>query len=706
MRSSYFKSKKGNFSGDPLDPPRQELENFDDFLNEVKSCAQNIRSHLRMVVDAPVPLLQRLEKFFPEEFAGGVTVALLREELTSFAEAYQGKDSAIDGVINMVTDLQSKNVRAKEALEKVVGSWNEAAHYSQKVEGLRDSIKGMKGAEKLQRNEQKKHDSEQAFQASMGEAASVLSKVLSQQWVNTVELLAELCKFYTSVFQSGAKLSEHLTELGEQFAECKGSEAMKKQSAGVVSEVWTRVEEFLDGAGGKRPLHGTAGAKRRGGAWASLDNDTGMASAVDMESDAPMSKLASSRRFSTLGVLGLRSKGGALRDEESDLDSPGPVMGQTVSAPVGGHFPSSARPSFEESRDELLAALKESGLHTGKTKSPTNNSSEKKEKKSKGETTPKGSAKQQTSPFGAFGGFEDGGSTSSTWGQWPSGKGSANGTQDAWGNDAWPSSHASVGSGGWDNGSAWGSAAGSSMPSQPYNMPSSGRPSLEPGSGPPPSMASLPPSGRPSMDPCGAAPLPISGRPSMEPPLISAASGRPSLDLSSGWGHSGDASQGAWTGESSSNPFSSNSGPASPALRSPLYPPGAGGPSPLSRHPSQGAPPGPPPMQRGGSGGASSPPPPTSPCSHAVGAGAKRGQAPGAGPPSTRRSVPMGGPVPGSAVGYSPWGPVSSGPDAMRRSASHGSPTSPQGPWSSPAARGSPGGGAGQMGRQSSKPCP
>eukprot|EP00971_Amphidinium_carterae_P042754 840356-Amphidinium_carterae.1 len=348
-----------------------------------------MKNHVQMLVDAPVPMLQRLERILPEGITGGVTVALLREELASFAEACKGKNHAIDGVINRASELQSKNVHAKEALEKVVGSWNEAAHYSQKVEGLRSDTtkKSNKVAEKLQRNEQKKHESEQAFQASMGEAASVLSKVLSQQGFHTVGLLAELCNYYTAVFQSSAKLSKNCVELADQFLECQGSDAMAHMREEVVAEVWARVQDFLGSS--KRPLHSTGSRARA--AWSSLDDGTGLeqspnnlGSASETLSSSAPSRLASTRRFSTMGIMGRRSRASPMLDD-SDNDSPEESpMGHAASAPSGAS-PCARRSA--ESADEFLSALKESFKEPASAKAKPSNMG-KKDKSARGDSTP------------------------------------------------------------------------------------------------------------------------------------------------------------------------------------------------------------------------------------------------------------------------------------------------------------------------------
>lgn len=219
---------------DPLEVARADLAEFDSMLLALGSCVQTVRSSVDMLSAAPNSLIDSLQRFYSQGAPNSsLAVGRFCAQLSAFAMQIRSGEGHLEAVQQLLQEMSRQNAAAREAFGTRDAAWETYSHYEGKVENLQEqmsrSTTSPRLAEKLNRNVQKRRDSEVSFQAAMATAGGAVSEVLSGKWRRTGEVLSRLCHYYVAVFDTADGLARELGVAAEQLTAPATIEAVSRR---------------------------------------------------------------------------------------------------------------------------------------------------------------------------------------------------------------------------------------------------------------------------------------------------------------------------------------------------------------------------------------------------------------------------------------------------------------------------------------------
>lgn len=258
---------------------------FDSLLTVVSACATSLAAAVNNLAQAPAGLVDSLQKNVPrEDLQGGELVHRFCKQVDMFASRARQGESHIEAARQIVLECQQKNAGVRAAFKGRDEAYQTSSHYETKVDSLRDGAlhKGtltQKMSDKLQRNQQKKDDSQRELNNRMGEAHRLATDVIAGKWRHLGEAMAKLCRYYCAIFDGAELMVKELFLLAEEFTQAVAAESQpwarktqeaaqqaRERVAGMASGMGERFQGAMGSAAGYgRGAFGGPGQQQQGG---------------------------------------------------------------------------------------------------------------------------------------------------------------------------------------------------------------------------------------------------------------------------------------------------------------------------------------------------------------------------------------------------------------------------------------------------------
>mmetsp|Transcript_42897 Transcript_42897/g.93335 ORF Transcript_42897/g.93335 Transcript_42897/m.93335 type:complete len:389 (-) Transcript_42897:8-1174(-) len=218
---------------DPLEEQRSELLEMDSLISSLSVCAKTVATAVDMLAAAPIPLFDPLSRFYGHGTPGSHAIERLCAQLNDFSSRSKDQESGLDLLQARLQTMSERNKAAHQSFGARDIAWSSQDHYVKKVEKLKEQIakSGTSHAlvQKLNRNEQKKHDSQQEFAHHTGETGRQVSEALENRWQEIGEVVAQLCQYYISIFQACSGLSHELHAVHQELTKPSTAEALLRR---------------------------------------------------------------------------------------------------------------------------------------------------------------------------------------------------------------------------------------------------------------------------------------------------------------------------------------------------------------------------------------------------------------------------------------------------------------------------------------------
>lgn len=215
-------------TNDPLDGLRAEITAYDTLLKALSSTAQTVHTAVEMLGSAPIPLFDPLRQFYGQESCSPV-VARMCAQLEAFASKQQQAAVFLSSMQELIQEISKDNATTRETFTARDLAWQTQSHYNGKVDSLQEQVSRAgstpKLNDKLNRNVQKKRESDDIFERAMSDAEVAADRLLSSRWKKMSQILRKFCRYYISLFEASQSLAQDFRELSEEFIAPAASEA-------------------------------------------------------------------------------------------------------------------------------------------------------------------------------------------------------------------------------------------------------------------------------------------------------------------------------------------------------------------------------------------------------------------------------------------------------------------------------------------------
>ncbi|CAE7555683.1 unnamed protein product [Symbiodinium sp. CCMP2456] len=235
---------------DPLEDQRAELVELDALISILGTCASTLSTSVNMLAAAPKPLFDPLSRFYSQGMPGSAAIQRLCVQMDSFATHVQEHDAEIEALQTKLRGLSERNKTVHQSFSSRDAAWTSQDHYTKKLEKLRDQIakSGTSSAlvDKLNRNEEKKRTSQQEFATRTSETGRQVNEALSNRWQEVGQVVAEMCQYYTVVFQAAGTLRHELQQVCEELTKPSTTQALARMGREIASQAQETANTFVD----------------------------------------------------------------------------------------------------------------------------------------------------------------------------------------------------------------------------------------------------------------------------------------------------------------------------------------------------------------------------------------------------------------------------------------------------------------------------
>lgn len=253
MKTKIF--QQSTLPNDPLADARAELSDYEALLTLITTAARTITTATDMLTSAPCVLFEPLERLYSADVPGNHIIHSMVSELKMWSTRVEKAEPHLKSLDDLIAEMHKQNQQTKDAFALRDTCWNSYDHYTKKVEGIRNQMIKSGGsqalADKLNRNEHKRRDNEQAFEKSMGDANRLGSDLLAWKWQRTSEVLSKLCKYYVVLFDGVEGLVRHFVDLGDKLVSPSISEAMVQKGQQHASQSRSRFAKYQSNVRGE-----------------------------------------------------------------------------------------------------------------------------------------------------------------------------------------------------------------------------------------------------------------------------------------------------------------------------------------------------------------------------------------------------------------------------------------------------------------------
>eukprot|EP00931_Biecheleriopsis_adriatica_P053963 TRINITY_DN31714_c4_g1_i1.p1 TRINITY_DN31714_c4_g1~~TRINITY_DN31714_c4_g1_i1.p1 ORF type:complete len:437 (+),score=68.67 TRINITY_DN31714_c4_g1_i1:38-1348(+) len=235
---------------DPLEEQRAELVDFDGLISTLSACANTLSCAMDMMAMAPKPMFDPLNRFYSADVPCCQAIARLCTQLDTFASRAKDNERLIENLQDKLRSMSERNGAAHKSFQARDTMWSNQDHYTKKLDALRDQI-GKSGsspklAEKMQRNEEKKAQSQQEFAMATAETGRVVGDALANRWQDIGEALSKLCQYYVAMFQMTSYLLPELRSVADELVAPVMSQALFQRGQEVASQAKERASNIAN----------------------------------------------------------------------------------------------------------------------------------------------------------------------------------------------------------------------------------------------------------------------------------------------------------------------------------------------------------------------------------------------------------------------------------------------------------------------------
>ncbi|CAE7215247.1 unnamed protein product [Symbiodinium natans] len=235
---------------DPLEDQRAELVELDALISILGTCASTLSTSVDMLAAAPKPLFDPLSRFYSQGMPGSAAIQRLCLQMDGFASHVKEHEAEMEALQNKLRGLSERNRTVHQSFSSRDAAWTSQDHYTKKLEKLRDQIAKSGSSsglvEKLNRNEEKKRHSQQEFATRTSETGRQVNEALSNRWQEVGEVVAEMCQYYTVVFQAAGTLRQELQQVCAELTKPSTTQALARMGREIASQAQETANTFVD----------------------------------------------------------------------------------------------------------------------------------------------------------------------------------------------------------------------------------------------------------------------------------------------------------------------------------------------------------------------------------------------------------------------------------------------------------------------------
>mmetsp|Transcript_29789 Transcript_29789/g.54186 ORF Transcript_29789/g.54186 Transcript_29789/m.54186 type:complete len:467 (+) Transcript_29789:53-1453(+) len=281
MPGAYRRAKSAVYGheripNDPLLPMRTELTELDHVLQALEGCGRTCQAAVEMLASAPTIMLDKLQRFFPEDAYGHHLVLRFAQQQGLFTDRLKRGLVHVEELYDKMNKMREDNAAMHEAFRKRDEVFTNTSHYERKVESLRGSVGRSSGnsrlVDKLNRNESKRFESQQALQEVSMEVEKGTEALLDRKLQRTGEAIACVCRYYSDVFAGADRMNSEMIDIADTFSRPPPMQDVMRKGKEYASQARERAAHFYDGARDNAEKF-TAGARERlSGATAAMSS--------------------------------------------------------------------------------------------------------------------------------------------------------------------------------------------------------------------------------------------------------------------------------------------------------------------------------------------------------------------------------------------------------------------------------------------------
>lgn len=202
---------------------RNELTELDQVLASLETCGRTMQAAMEMLGSAPTMMLDKMQRFFPEDAPGSYLVMRFAQQQGLFSDRLKRGTCHIEELQDKLKMMFDKNTELHAAFRNRDEVYTNSSHYEKKVESLRGTAMRNSGGsnrlnEKLTRNESKRMESSQAFYQVTEEVRLQTEAVLSRKLVEAGEALSCICRYYSVAFEGADRMTRELSDMADEFS--------------------------------------------------------------------------------------------------------------------------------------------------------------------------------------------------------------------------------------------------------------------------------------------------------------------------------------------------------------------------------------------------------------------------------------------------------------------------------------------------------
>jgi len=314
---------------DPLDMQSTDLAELEGLVGALTSFVHSVSTSVDILSNAPSCVLEPLNRLYAPGVPGCQVVSRFCNQLESFERRSKDGQSHMNSLQQMLQGMQDDCRKVREHFKRRDEAYQTHMHYCNKLEGMQEQIsKGgthQKIIEKLNRNHEKKRESEQDFQKEMEDTTRIVNDVLSMKCIRVGDCISKFCKYYGAIFSSADMIAREFTEISQQLVGNQMAQQRMPCGQDMAQQVKDSVSDFASGVRDKfNSAHNTVS-----GAWGS----------ACAPSDAPQRSSSRRRAASQRSSPAVEHRG------PSDFDGTGGTGGFGSSGPPYGNWSSGGYPA-------------------------------------------------------------------------------------------------------------------------------------------------------------------------------------------------------------------------------------------------------------------------------------------------------------------------------------------------------------------------
>jgi len=207
---------------DPLEMQSADLAELDAVVGALSSFVQSVSTSVDILSNAPSCVLDPLSRFYNSGAPGCQAVSRFCNQLESFERRAKDGQTHMNSVLQMLQSMRDETCKVRAQFKQRDEAYQTHMHYSSKLDGMQEQISKVgthqKIIDKLNRNQEKKRDSEQMFQKEMEDTTRAVNDVLSMKYVRVGDCISKFCKYYAAIFSGGDMIAREFSEAAQQLA--------------------------------------------------------------------------------------------------------------------------------------------------------------------------------------------------------------------------------------------------------------------------------------------------------------------------------------------------------------------------------------------------------------------------------------------------------------------------------------------------------